>query len=324
MDKTVNGITTPFVWDFSGTVPLLLQAGSTDYVYGPGALPLEQITGSSVEWLHHDQIGSTRLITSSTGATLATFSFGPYGNTVKATGSAKTSMLYAGQYRDSESGLYYLRARYYDPATGQFLTVDPDIATTRSPYAYVSGDPLNTMDPTGEWPSWVTNTVSAVSNAASTAWNDTGGRIVNAVQNGGLPNGHCIVLIQNNCQENFFENSQALDNTPVIGFLIQSDPVYNTFRDVIDAASGHSVCPDEWLSDALGVASLGIPGPGSILEHAGFEGGDSIFAGNVAKVFNYKVGAIVNNNPWIESSADLLGGSGIGTVFGPSTSSCGC
>jgi hypothetical protein len=40
-------------------------------------------------------------------------------------------------------------ARYYDPATAQFLTVDPDVATTLSPYGYVAADPLNGADPTG-------------------------------------------------------------------------------------------------------------------------------------------------------------------------------
>jgi hypothetical protein len=40
-------------------------------------------------------------------------------------------------------------ARYYDPATGQFLTVDPMVATTLSPYGYVAGNPLNATDPTG-------------------------------------------------------------------------------------------------------------------------------------------------------------------------------
>jgi uncharacterized protein RhaS with RHS repeats len=41
-------------------------------------------------------------------------------------------------------------ARYYDPAIGQFLTVDPDVATTLSPYGYVAGDPLNDTDPSGD------------------------------------------------------------------------------------------------------------------------------------------------------------------------------
>jgi uncharacterized protein RhaS with RHS repeats len=41
------------------------------------------------------------------------------------------------------------QARYYDPVTGQFLTVDPNVNTTLSPYGYVAGDPLNSGDPSG-------------------------------------------------------------------------------------------------------------------------------------------------------------------------------
>ena len=47
------------------------------------------------------------------------------------------------------TGFYYLRARYYDPAIGQFLTVDPEVATTLSPHGYVAGNPLNNVDPRG-------------------------------------------------------------------------------------------------------------------------------------------------------------------------------
>jgi len=50
---------------------------------------------------------------------------------------------------DSESGLYYLRARYYDPATAQFMSRDPAVATTMAPYSYAAGDPLDATDPSG-------------------------------------------------------------------------------------------------------------------------------------------------------------------------------
>src|SRR5581483_4953574 len=53
------------------------------------------------------------------------------------------------QYTDPETGLQYLRARYYDPATAQFLGRDPLSATTGSPYAYAHENPLNGSDPSG-------------------------------------------------------------------------------------------------------------------------------------------------------------------------------
>ena len=53
------------------------------------------------------------------------------------------------QYTDAETGFQYLRARYYDPATGQFLSRDPIEAQTRSAYGYVGGNPLNGTDASG-------------------------------------------------------------------------------------------------------------------------------------------------------------------------------
>ncbi len=54
------------------------------------------------------------------------------------------------QYADAESGFQYLRARYYEPATGQFLNDDPLVAITRAPYSYVNGGSLNSTDPSGQ------------------------------------------------------------------------------------------------------------------------------------------------------------------------------
>jgi RHS repeat-associated protein len=103
----------------------------------------------NVLYFHQDQLGSTRMLTNSAGAAEATFTYDPYGNLPASTGTAATPFLFAGQYRDAETGFYYLRARYYDPSTAQFLTVDADVATTLSPYGYVQENPLNRSDPGG-------------------------------------------------------------------------------------------------------------------------------------------------------------------------------
>lgn len=114
------------VWDVAtGSVPNMLSDGSTYCVYGPGGIPIEQITGSTTTYLYGDQLGSTVLITNSTGASAGTYSYDPFGATKTHSGSTVSALLYAGQYRDTESALYYLRARYYDPATSGFLSVDP-------------------------------------------------------------------------------------------------------------------------------------------------------------------------------------------------------
>jgi RHS repeat-associated protein len=104
---------------------------------------------SKAYFYHQDQLGSTRAVTDAGGTVVATYSYDAYGNTVQSSGPISVPLRYAGQYQDSESGLYYLRARYYDPATGQFISRDPIVTTTRQPYAYVDDTPLNRTDPTG-------------------------------------------------------------------------------------------------------------------------------------------------------------------------------
>jgi len=148
--KIVGGTSHPYTWDLSGSLPVLLQDGSTYYVSGPGGLPLEQISGSTAYFFHRDQIGSTRTLTDAQGNVVASFAFDAYGNMTSQSGSVSTPFLFAGQYRDPESGLYYLQARYYDPATGQFTSRDPKVESTWDPYSYVGGNPINATDPSGQ------------------------------------------------------------------------------------------------------------------------------------------------------------------------------
>lgn len=150
--KTVSGVTQAFVWDTSGGVPLLLKDGGDAYVYGPDGTPLERIApDGTATFVHADQLGSVRALTDVTGTVVGTSSFDPYGNPTGSTGTVSLPFGFAGEYRDAESGLVYLRARYYDPATAQFLSVDPMVGVTRSAYGYVDGDPLNSVDPLGLW-----------------------------------------------------------------------------------------------------------------------------------------------------------------------------
>lgn len=131
-------------------MPTLLTDGTCAYVYGPDGTPLEQLdSAGNATWHHHDQYGSTRALTNSTGAVVATFTYDPYGGLVASTGTMTTPLGWGGQYRDPESGLLYLRARYYDPSTSQFLSQDPLVVVSGSAYGYGDNDPLNTTDPTG-------------------------------------------------------------------------------------------------------------------------------------------------------------------------------
>jgi RHS repeat-associated protein len=149
-------------YDLSGDLPLMITDGPTAYLTGPGGLPLEQVTAAgTVRWFHHDQLGSTTSLTDAAGATVQTYTYDAYGQPTGATPTVENPFRYAGQHTDATTGFQNLRARYYDPSTGQFLSRDPIEDTTLQPYAYAGNDPTNASDPTGLWP-W-----STVSNAAA-------------------------------------------------------------------------------------------------------------------------------------------------------------
>jgi len=124
-------------------------------VYGPSGLSVEQINTSTgtVAYLHHDQAGSTRLLTGSTGTVTGKCSYAAYG-TPTCEGTTTTPLGYDGQDTSSDTGLIYMRARTYDPSTAQFLTRDPWVALTGEPYSYVGDNPLTFSDPTGRCSVW--------------------------------------------------------------------------------------------------------------------------------------------------------------------------
>jgi len=119
------------------------------FIYGPVEMIVEQVSsGGTVTYLHHDQQGSTRLLTGSTGTVTGKCTYGAYG-TPTCEGATTTPLGYDGQYTSTDTGLIYLRKRTYDPATAQFLTTDPDVGLTRAPYSYTLDNPLNFSDPNG-------------------------------------------------------------------------------------------------------------------------------------------------------------------------------
>ena len=163
-----DGTVTEFTWDRSGALPLLLAEATRPpgaaapskivrYVYSPDGTVLAQITEQggtqTIRWYHHDQIGSTRALTDNTGTVTTRYSYTPFGEPQAQDGDDLITMGWAGEYQDPETGLVYLRARYYDPKTAQFLTRDPIEHTTFDPYGYAANNPVNYTDPAGLKPS---------------------------------------------------------------------------------------------------------------------------------------------------------------------------
>ena len=121
------------------------------YTHGPGIdEPIAVTKGSATYFYQQDGLGTVTDLTDSVGVTAKSYSYDAYGTIVDQTGTVDQPYRYTGREFDAESGLYYYRARYYDPTNGRFLQKDPasgDAGFTM--YHYADGLPTGLRDPEG-------------------------------------------------------------------------------------------------------------------------------------------------------------------------------
>jgi RHS repeat-associated protein len=156
--KSAGSSTTKYTWDPFGALPQLVleKTGGGDlirrYIYGDG--PVAMQTPTATYFFHLDPIGSVNELTDSSGNIAAEYHYDAFGN-VSTTGPTPPTnpLLFQGQYLDTDTGLYYMRARYYDPQSGRFLARDPQAQSvgvpSESAYVFASNRPTVLTDPTG-------------------------------------------------------------------------------------------------------------------------------------------------------------------------------
>ena len=145
--KSVGGKTTGFVWDRGNLAAEMTGSTITNmYNYGPdGITEREKSNGEISIYLksaHGDVIG----VSDEYGIPEERYQFDAFGNIQTETEPAPFG--YCGEYRDAESGLIYLRNRYYDPETGRFITEDP-VKDGTNWYVYAANNPIMFVDPWG-------------------------------------------------------------------------------------------------------------------------------------------------------------------------------
>ena len=165
VSKTANGVTTKYLVedDVNPTgLPQVMEetvggAVQRVYTYGLQRVSEYQVVNSAwtPSFYGYDGSGSVRQLTSSTGSVTDTYEYDAFGNELNHTGTTPNNYLYRGEQWDPDLSLYYLRARYYNPLTGKFLSRDPlpghiTIPGTLHKYLYASADPVNRIDPFGQ------------------------------------------------------------------------------------------------------------------------------------------------------------------------------
>ena len=111
--------------------------------------PLALYQGSTTSYFQPDGLGSITSLTNPAGAVAASYVYDSFGNLTASTGTISNPFQYSGREFDSETGIYYYRARYYDPSAGRFLGEDPIVLGGVNAYSFVENRPTSLIDPAG-------------------------------------------------------------------------------------------------------------------------------------------------------------------------------
>ncbi len=126
-------------------------ADGTLYLYG-----LDLVGEQGTAWAYHltDGLGSVRQLVDGSGQVTLVQGVRPFGGSLWQEGSGSSGFGYTGEQVDASTGLVFLRARYYGPGSGRFLSLDPwdgndEQPLTLSAYLYALANPINVLDPSG-------------------------------------------------------------------------------------------------------------------------------------------------------------------------------
>src|SRR6266545_5258982 len=159
VQETAGGVTTNFLVDDNNPtgVPQVVEelvGGVVQRQYTYGHSLISQNQSSGVSFYGMDASHNVRFLTNAAGAITDQYTYDAFRNPIQTTATTPNSYRFAGEHLDTNLGLYYLRARYYNAGTGRFWSRDtaemnPDDPRELNRYVYTADNPVNATDPTG-------------------------------------------------------------------------------------------------------------------------------------------------------------------------------
>ena len=153
IQKSSAAGTINYLYDGSNVIEEVDSSGTQLARYSQGSgidQPLSMARGGATSFYQGDGLGSVTSLTNASGLITDTYAYDSSGNLTTSSGTTNNSYRYAGREWDSETGLYYYRARYYDPQIGRFLSEDPGrFSAGVNFYEYAGNNPVVFTDPSG-------------------------------------------------------------------------------------------------------------------------------------------------------------------------------
>ena len=151
--KTVGGLTTEYLYDGDNIVQEKVGSTPTANLLNGGIDEVfSRADSGGTQSLLADGLGSTLALLNSAGTAQTEYTYEPFGNTTFSGAPSSNPSQYTGRENDG-TGLYYYRARYYSPTLQRFISEDPInfVGGDTNLYAYVSNNPCNLTDPSGQY-----------------------------------------------------------------------------------------------------------------------------------------------------------------------------
>ena len=159
--KTVNGVTHSYVWQGSKLAADITDAYALYFHYDSSGEVIgftRTANSADTEYFYVKNFqGDILKVITATGTEVAAYTYDAWGRLLTSSGDMAdvNPLRYRGYFYDTETGLYYLQSRYYDPEVSRFInpdgyaTTDADGVLSANMFAYCENDPVNGSDPTG-------------------------------------------------------------------------------------------------------------------------------------------------------------------------------